>query len=245
MQVAAVVVCLAVTAVAIALFARAAAQIVGVVRIGRPAAGRTDGPGARTATMLAETLGHTRMLQWGLVGTVHWVVFVGFGFLFFTLVTAYGQLFDPEFALPLIGHWLPYEWFTELIAWTMLASIGTLVAIRVANRPAARGRRSRLFGSTMWQGYFVEAVILGIGLCILALRGLEYALIEGDVLHFPFTFFLGEAFSGLADATLATLVHLVAMLKIVISFTWMITSGVLPRKPPEPWWIMIRAFGSA
>jgi len=232
MQVAAVVVCLAVTAVAIALFARAAAQIVGVVRIGRPAAGRTDGPGARTATMLAETLGHTRMLQWGLVGTVHWVVFVGFGFLFFTLVTAYGQLFDPEFALPLIGHWLPYEWFTELIAWTMLASIGTLVAIRVANRPAARGRRSRLFGSTMWQGYFVEAVIAVVGVCIIALRALEYALgrIEGEewasAAHFPLTAWLGSAFDTMSLDAVEGAVVAVAAVKILVSMAWAIVLGL-------------------
>ena len=37
--------------------------------------------------------------------------------LFFTLVTAFGQLFDPHFALPVIGHWVVYEWVSELIAW--------------------------------------------------------------------------------------------------------------------------------
>ena len=64
----------------------------------RPAGGRPDGPAraTRTATMLRETLGHTRMLKWTLVGAAHWFVFVGFGFLFLTLVTAYGQVFDPR-----------------------------------------------------------------------------------------------------------------------------------------------------
>ena len=46
--------------------------------------------------MLAETLGHTRMLQWNAIGVAHWFVFVAFGALFFTLITAYGQLFDPH-----------------------------------------------------------------------------------------------------------------------------------------------------
>jgi len=232
MQVAAVVVCLAVTAVAIALFARAAAQIVGVVRLGQPAVGRTDRPGARTATMLTETLGHTRMLQWTLVGAVHWVVFVGFGFLFFTLVTAYGQLFDPEFALPLIGHWVAYEWFTELIAWTMLGAITTLVAVRVANRPSANGRRSRFFGSTMWQGYFVEAVIATVGVCIVLLRGLEYALgrLEGEswatVAHFPLTAWVGSALGGLSLGAVEGAIIAVATLKIVVSMAWAIVLGL-------------------
>ncbi|MDQ3422292.1 MAG: (Fe-S)-binding protein, partial [Actinomycetota bacterium] len=223
MQVFAIVVSLVITLVAIALFARAIGQIVSVLRLGQPATGRTDSPGARSLTLAKETLGHTRMLQWTKVGIAHWFVFVGFGFLFFTLLNAFGQLFDAEFALPVVGHWAPWGWATEAIGWLMLVSIAALILVRLLNRPGRLGRWSRFHKSTMWQGYFVEAVILGIGLCILALRGLEYALIEGDVLHFPFTFFLGEAFSGLADATLATLVHLVAMLKIVISFTWMIT----------------------
>ncbi|MDQ3591613.1 MAG: Fe-S oxidoreductase, partial [Actinomycetota bacterium] len=232
MQVAAVVVCLAVTAVAIALFARAAAQIVGVVRLGQPAVGRTDRPGARTATMLTETLGHTRMLQWTLVGAVHWVVFVGFGFLFFTLVTAYGQLFDPEFALPLIGHWVAYEWFTELIAWTMLGAITTLVVVRVANRPSANGRRSRFFGSTMWQGYFVEAVIATVGVCIVLLRSLEYALgrLDGEswatVVHFPLTAWVGSALGGLSLGAVEGAIIAVATLKIVVSMAWAIVLGL-------------------
>src|SRR5688572_516816 len=101
MQIFAIVVSIAITLVAVALFAKAATQIVSVVKLGQPVLGRTDEPGSRWANMLKETFGHTRMLQWSWVGAAHWFVFVGFGFLFFTLVTAYGQLFDPDFAMPL------------------------------------------------------------------------------------------------------------------------------------------------
>jgi Fe-S oxidoreductase len=232
MQVAALVVCLAVTAVAIGLFARAVAQIVGVVRLGQPTSGRSDRPGARTATMLTETFGHTRMLQWSLVGAAHWVVFVGFGFLFFTLVTAYGQLIKPDFALPLIGHWVVYEWITELIAWTMLIAIATLVALRLGNRPSARGRTSRFFGSTMWQGYFVEAVIAAVGLCIVTLRGLEYALGQArgedwaTTAHFPLTSWLGGLFDAWGTGAIETTIVAVATVKILVSMAWAIVLGL-------------------
>ena len=225
MQTFAIIVSIVIALVAIALFARAIAYIVAVVKTGQPTAGRSDHPGRRWATMLKETLGHTRMLQWSHVGILHWFIFIGFGFLFFTLVNAFGQLFDPGFSLPLIGHWVVYEWATELITWLMLLAILGLIAIRLVNRPhGAGGRYSRFSGSTMWQGYFVEAVIVGIALCIITLRGAEYAL-QGDAAsqaHFPLTFFVGEALSGLGSSALATLIHLVAMVKIVISFTWMI-----------------------
>ena len=140
MQVLAVVVSLVITLVAVALFAKAIASIVAVVRTGQPATGRTNRKALRWATMLKETLGHTRMLQWSHVGVMHWFVFVGFGFLFFTLVTAFGQLFDAEFALPVIGHWVVYEWATELITWLMLVSILGLIVIRVT-RPPERSAR--------------------------------------------------------------------------------------------------------
>ena len=225
MQVFAIVVSLAIALVAIALFARAIASIVAVVGIGQAApAYRFADPKRRWATMLKETLGHTKMLQWSHVGIAHWFVFIGFGFLFFTLLTAFGQLFDPLFGLPLIGHWAPYGWATEIITWLMLVSILALIGIRLANRPdRGLGRYSRFSGSRMWQGYFVEAVILGIGVCILLLHGAQYAL-EGDAprLSYPLTFFIGDALSGLSTSALTNLIYGLAMLKIVISFTWMI-----------------------
>src|SRR5918994_6886819 len=161
MQAAAIVVSVALTLVAIALVARAVTEMIRVIRIGQPVSGRMDQPGLRVATMLRETLGHTRMLKWSAVGAAHWFVFVGFGLLFFTLVTAYGQLFDADFALPLIGQWIPFEWVAEFITWAMLAGIALLIAIRLRSHPARTGRPSRFTGSTMWQGYYVEATVVG------------------------------------------------------------------------------------
>jgi len=225
MQTFAIVVSVVIAGVAIALFVRAIVSIVAVIKTGQPTAGRSDRPGLRWLTMLKETLGHTRMLQWSHVGILHWFIFIGFGFLFFTLVNAFGQLFDADFALPLIGHWVVYQWAAEIITWLMLLSILGLIAIRLLNRPrGASGRYSRFSGSRMWQGYFVEAVIVGIALCIITLRGAEYALSGDDAsrVHFPLTFFVGDALSPLSASALADLVYLVAMVKIVISFTWMI-----------------------
>jgi hypothetical protein len=129
-KIAAIVVALAVSVVGVVLFIRAVASIVRVVRLGRPAPGRGDHPGQRWRRMLVETLGHTRMLQWAKVGAAHWFVFIAFGALIFTLITAYGQLFNPRFALPIIGHWLLYEWASEIIAWAGLISITFLIIVR-------------------------------------------------------------------------------------------------------------------
>ena len=235
-QTLALLVSLTVTVVAVALFTRTVGRLVAVVRLGQPAPGRTDQPGARTATMVKETLAHTRMLQWTRVGVAHWFLMIGFGLLFATLVTAYGQLVDPHFVLPVIGHFPPFEWLTELFAFAMVLAIVPLFVYRVTRpRERVRGPDGRFYGSTMWQGYFVEGVILGVGLCILTLRGLEHALARfGDdpdtasLLHFPLTAWIGGLFGGLGEGTLETLVWLVAATKIVISMTWLIVLGLNP-----------------
>ena len=222
MQPVAIVVSLTLTLVAVAMFARAAARMVAVIALGAPDRSRSDQPARRWVSMLTETVGHTRMLQWTKVGVAHWFVFVGFGALFFTLVTAYGQIFSPSFTLPLIGHWVVFEWGTELIAWATLLGIAVLIGIRLANLPAKLGRASRFTGSTMWQGYFVEWVIVVVALCVLSLRGLEYALARhsGWSVHYPLTWFIGTAFSGASTSAIGTAIVTIAAVKIAVSMTW-------------------------
>ncbi|MBA2444522.1 MAG: 4Fe-4S dicluster domain-containing protein [Nocardioidaceae bacterium] len=216
--------------VAVALFGTAIGRIVSVVKLGQPAAHRHDDRGARWATMLKETLGHTRMLQWTAVGIGHWFLFVGFGLLFFTLLTAYGQLFEPHFSLPVFGTFFMYEWASEFFAVVMLFAILGFIAYRATRpRQRERGPRGRFYGSTMWQGFFVEFVILTVALCIITLRGAEYALAQygadpehASAAHFPFTAWLGQLLNGMSEGGLAQLIWVTAMIKIVTSMVWLI-----------------------
>jgi Fe-S oxidoreductase len=168
------------------------------------------------------------------VAVAHWFVMISFGLLFLTLVTAYGQLLDPHFALPVIGHWAPYEWLTELFGWAAVLGIVVLVVVRQREHPRGRGRRSRFWGSSFWQAYFVEAVILGVGLCIVALRALEHA--AGRALgeewatarHFPLTAWLGRLLDGVSLEALEAAIVVVALVKILISMTWLITIALTP-----------------
>ncbi|KAA1424543.1 (Fe-S)-binding protein [Mumia zhuanghuii] len=230
MQVVAIVVSLAITAVAVALAAKAITQMVHVVRMGGPTRGtRTDNKGARWKNMLVETIGHTRMLQWHWIGIMHWFVFAGFILLSSMVAAAYFQLFDAHAVLPIIGHWVVYQWVADLFSWLTLIGIVYLIVVRQRNKPNQLGRKSRFFGSTFWQAYFVEAVILSVVVCGFLLRGLEYALFshddpaEASFVHFPGTFWLGELFSGMSSDALETTIYAVAMVKIVISMTWLIT----------------------
>ncbi|MFK5690828.1 heterodisulfide reductase-related iron-sulfur binding cluster [Ornithinimicrobium sp. LYQ92] len=233
LQVLAIVVAALVTLAAVALFVRTVSSMVGRFRLGQPEQ-RTDDPGRRTTTMLREVFGHTRMARKPWVAVAHWVVMVSFGLLFLTLVTAYGQLVSPTFALPLIGHFWPYEWATELFGWGAVLGILALIVVRQREHPRRSGRRSRFWGSTFWQAYVVELVILGVGVCIVALRALEYALgrATGEAwataLHFPLTAWLGAPLQDLAVGTLEGWVVAVALAKILISMTWLI---IIARTP--------------
>jgi Fe-S oxidoreductase len=224
MQLAAIVISLAVTAVAVALVARAVTRIVAVIRTGQPDPRRADAKGSRLATVLRETLGHTRMLKWGVVGAAHWFVFVGFGFLVPTLVEAYGELFDESFDLPLIGHWAPYEIATELITLFTLLGILTLIGIRLANHPRRAGRKSRFAGSTFWQAYYVEYTILAVAVCVLALRGLEGAHdgVRSYDAHHVVSYPLVLLFDGLSPEGVRNGVLFFVTVKILVSMAWAI-----------------------
>ncbi|MFC5381436.1 (Fe-S)-binding protein [Aquipuribacter nitratireducens] len=236
LQAVALVIALAVTAAGVALFVATLARMVAVLRLGQPDPTRTDALGTRLVTTVREVVGHTRMLRRRWVGAAHWFVMVGFVALVGTLATAYGQLTDPGFVLPVIGHFPPYEWVVEAIAWLTGLGILTLVVIRQLQGPRAAGqpRRSRFYRSTTWQAYYVEATILAIVVCVLALRALEYAYESAEgagtatLLHYPLTAWLGEALVGISTGALAAAITVVAAVKIVVSMAWFVVIGLTP-----------------
>lgn len=255
LQIAAVVVALVATVVGVWTFTLGLRAIVRTVRRGGPAAGRSDHPGRRTWLVVREVFGHGRFQHRPLVRVAHWVVMVSFPVLFLTLVSAYGQLVDPTFVLPLVGHFPPFEWLVEVFAWLGLLGITALVVVRQREHPRRGSRASRFFGSNLGQAYFVEAIIGGVVVCVLVLRGLEYALAKADPLawvqatgggwfayastsdavftpglwtHFPLTGWFGQWFTGLDPATLETAIVVVALLKILTSMLWMVVVGRRP-----------------
>ena len=231
-QVVAIVLCVIVPTVGWALLFRQVGRFVGLYRMGQPDGSRTNAPGARTWTLAKEFLGHTRMSRLKVVAAAHWFTALAFLILFATLVNAFFQLIQPDYRLPVIGHFPPFEWLIELFAWAGLVGIVVLMAIRQKEHPrraaGESGRSSRFFGSTFWQAYYVELTILVVTICILLLRGLEAAMVtriepeSSLLLHFPLTGWMAGWWSGATLPALAAWVYLVAMLKIVISFAWMI-----------------------
>jgi len=105
-----------ITAIALVLLAIRVRQLIAIYKKQQPDPTRSNNKSARFKNMLTEVLGHTKMLNFTGTGIAHWFVMIGFGALFGTLVTAYGQVINPDFALPIIGHFVGYELFAEVIA---------------------------------------------------------------------------------------------------------------------------------
>jgi len=196
-------------------------QLIALYKKQQPDPTRSNNKSARLSNMLKEVLGHTKMLNFTATGIAHWFVMIGFGALFGTLITAYGQVINPDFALPIIGHFVGYELFAELIAALTGIGIVTLIGVRQVTRLRTRNRFS---GSNMGMAYYIEATILGIVFCVIALRGLEGALANEESWnwHYAISWPAVLAFNSMSVASLESAVVIVATLKIVISMAWFI-----------------------
>lgn len=210
-----------VTVSALLLLALRVRTLISLYKRQQPDPTRSANKGARLRNMFKEVLGHTKMLNFTGSGIAHWFVMVGFGALFGTLVTAYVQVLQPEWALPIIGHFAPYEFFTELIAALTGVGIVTLIGIRQVTRFRMLNRFS---GSGMGKAYYVEATILAIVFCVFALRGLEGALAGKTEWnwHYAISWPAVLFFSDWSAASLENAISIVASLKILISMAWFI-----------------------
>ena len=210
-----------ITAVALILLTVRVRTLISLYKKQQPDPTRSNNRSARLKNMFTEVLGHTKMLKFTGSGIAHWFVMIGFGALFGTLVTAYGQVIKPDFALPIIGHFVLYELFAESIAALTGIGIVTLIAIRQVTRFRMLNRFS---GSGMGKAYYIEATILAIVFCVIALRGLEGALAgkESWNWHYAISWPAVLAFSSMSQESLENAIVLVATLKIVISMAWFI-----------------------
>jgi Fe-S oxidoreductase len=210
-----------ITIFAITLFAVRVRHLIALYKKQQPDPTRSGDKSARLKNMLKEVLGHTKMLNFTGTGIAHWFVMIGFGALFGTLVTAYGQVLNPEFVLPIIGHFVGYEFFSELIAALTGVSIVALIGIRQVTRLRMLNRFS---GSGMGKAYYVEATILAIVFCVFALRGLEGALAGKTEWnwHFAISWPAVEFFNSWSQSSIESAISIIAALKIIISMVWFI-----------------------
>ena len=97
------------TVAAVGIFGYRALQLFKKISAGQSDPNRFNNKSERLKNMLVEVLSHTKMLNFTVTGIAHWFVMIGFGALLGTLVTAYFQLTNPAWSLPIIGHFIGAE----------------------------------------------------------------------------------------------------------------------------------------
>ena len=216
------------TVIAVGIFAFGSFKLYKKIASGQSDPSRFQNKGKRFVNMSKEAITHTKMLNLTATGITHWFIMIGFFTLLGSLVNAYGQIINPEFALPVIGHFIGYEFVVELTAWLTGIGIVTLVGIRLISLMQRPKRRSRFYGSGNKKAYYVEATIILIVFCVITLRGLEGALagVSSWNWHYALSYPAIAAFNSMSTEQIENLIQITAFTKIVVSMVWFITIGL-------------------
>ncbi|MFM1818445.1 MAG: hypothetical protein RIS61_43 [Actinomycetota bacterium] len=161
--------------------------LISLVRSGQPAVGRTAERKKRVTAEVTEVLGQKKLLAWTIPGIAHVFAFWGFLVLGLTIVEAFGALFNPEFAVPVIGRMPIVGFIEDLFGVLVVVGIGMFALIRIFRSPAKYGRDSRFYGSHTGAAWLVLFMIFNVIWTLFLYRGAQYAVaLEKGTNNFPF-----------------------------------------------------------
>ena len=164
---------LALTVVALAVAGRRMWWLYRLIHSGQPTPGRTDGMGRRLWTQVTEVFGQRRLLRWSVPGLAHFFTFWGFVILGFTILEAYGALFDKNFHIPLIGRGRALGFAEDFFAAAVLVAMVVFSVIRLRQAPARKQRQSRFYGSHNGAAWQILGMIVLVVATLLLYRGAQ------------------------------------------------------------------------
>ncbi len=215
---------LAVTVVCVAAAARRFHWISRLVRAGKPAPGRLHRDiGRRVEAEVTEVAGQRKLLQWTVPGLAHFFTMWGFTILLFTIVEAYGDLFDPTFHFPGIGTSPVLGFLEDFFATAVLVALCVFTVIRIKNAPARKERASRFYGSHTRAAWVTLLLIFGVISTLLLYRGAEVGTSPRQFPYDDWAFashVVGAGLAGLGhgvDGTLAT-TFLLLNVSVIVGF---------------------------
>ena len=103
----------------------------------------------------------------------HAFTFWGFTILMFTILEAYGALFDKDFFVPLIGRGRALGFIEDFFAVAVLVALCVFTGIRYVNSPKRKGRLSRFFGSHTGAAWLVLVMIASVMLTLIGYRAAQ------------------------------------------------------------------------
>jgi Fe-S oxidoreductase len=213
---------LAITVIAVAISGRRALYLYKLISSGQPAHDRTDGLNQRIRAQFVEVFGQRKLLKWSVPGLAHFFTFWAFVILITVYLEAYGALFVPDFAIPLIGRWAALGFLQDTIAVLCLLSLGVFAIIRLRNPPETKHRASRFYGSHTGGAWLILFMIFNVLWTLFFFRAASSAL--GT---FPYTsgawasIGLGHLFDGMSEPTLEVVesIGLILHIGVMLVFT--------------------------
>ena len=121
--------------------------------------------------------GQKKLLKWSIPGAAHFFVFWAFLILGTVYLEAYGILLsrNPEWSIPVVGHWDLLGFAQDFIAIMALVGIVTFAAIRLRETPERLGRKSRFSGSHLGGAWLVLFMIFNVIWTLFLFRGASAA----------------------------------------------------------------------
>ncbi len=215
------------TAIALTIAGRRVWWLYRLITSGQPAPGRVEGVtkrlGAAVKGQLVEVFGQRKLLTWSVPGAAHFFVFWAFLILATVYLEAYGALFSPDFAIPVVGHWALLGFLQDFIAVMAFFGLLTFAAIRITNSPERLGRRSRFKGSHLGGAWLVLFMIFNVLWTMFLFRGAASA--AGNLPYDNGAFVsigLGNIFDGLSESTLEVLEAVGLLLHIGVMLVFLI-----------------------
>jgi Fe-S oxidoreductase len=195
------------------MFARRAALLVRIARLGQPAPRFDDVP-ARVRQEAVITLGQRKLLQRLVPGLMHAFIFWGFIVLFPTIVMAMIAAVDKGASIPWLAEQGWFAFLVDLFAVLVLVGVATAFYIRKVQRP------DRFRGSHLGEADLILGLIAGIVTTLLLWHASRIALglNEWSADWSPVSNALSNLFGGGDGTETAERVFVWAHLLIILSF---------------------------
>ena len=169
---------LLIIAVTLTFAGRRALVLYKLIRTGQPAVDRPQKVDKAVGAEATEVLGQKKLLKWTVPGIAHVFAFWGFLVLGLTILEAFGALFIPDFAVPIVGRWAIVGFLEDLFGVLVIIGIVMFIVIRLVNNPAKMGRQSRFFGSHTGAAWLVLFMIFNVIWTLFLYRGAQWAVTE-------------------------------------------------------------------
>src|SRR4051794_6706568 len=219
--------------VALPLAGRRVLFLYRLITKGQPAPDRLENVtkrlGESVKTQVVEVFAQKKLLKWSVPGAAHFFVFWAFLILGTVYLEAFAILFsrNPEWAIPVVGHWDALGFAQDFIAVMALVGIATFAAIRLRNNPARLGRKSRFSGSHLGGAWLILAMIFNVIWTMFLFRGAA-ATGEEPEEHLPYgagafaSQAVGKLFEGLSPSGLETLEGIGLLLHIGVMLAFLV-----------------------